>query len=92
MPPALNWYIGRADYARFMGRLFAMRGTAWPMVPTAANGQPAALAYLRGEEGTYHAHTLRVFTVTTAGINRNVVFQEPGLFALFGLPLSLDAQ
>lgn len=91
MPPALNWYVGRAAYGRFMARLFAMRGTAWRMLPTGANGQPAALAYLRGADGAYHAHTLQVFTVTTAGISYNVVFQEPDLFALFGLPLRLDA-
>lgn len=89
MPPALNWYAGRAAYASFMARLFAMRGGAWRMVPTSANGQPAALAYLRGEDGAYHAHTLQVFTATPAGISHNVVFQVPELFALFGLPLSL---
>ncbi len=41
--------------------------------------------------GAYHMHTLQVFTVTGSGISRNVVFQDPSLFSLFGLPPSLEA-
>ena len=91
MPPVPHWYAGRAAYARFMARLFAMRGTDWRMLPTAANRQPALAAYLRGQDGAYQAHSLQVFTVTAAGISHNVVFYDPGLFTLFGLPPSLDA-
>jgi RNA polymerase sigma-70 factor (ECF subfamily) len=91
MPPVLNRYVGREAYARFIARLFAMRGTDWRMRPTAANGQPAVAAYVRGEDGTYHVHTLQVFTVTGSGISRNVVFQDPSPFATFGLPSTLDA-
>jgi len=36
-------------------------------------------------------HTLQVFTVTGAGISRNVVFQDPRLFTLFGLSPRLEA-
>jgi RNA polymerase sigma-70 factor (TIGR02960 family) len=91
MPPVPNWYAGRETYARFMVRLFAMRGTDWRMLPTAANGQPALAAYVRGQDGAYQAHSLQVLTVTAAGISRNVVFYDPDLFTLFGLPPSLDA-
>jgi len=91
MPPVLSWYVGREAYARFIDRLFVMRGTDWRMLPTAANGQPAVAAYVRGQDGAYHAHSLQVFTVTRSGIARNVVFQEPDLFAIYGLPPSLDA-
>ena len=86
-----NWYLGREAYARFMARLFAMRGTGWRMLPTAANGQPALAAYVRDQDGAYQAHSLQVFSVTTAGISRNVVFYDPDLFTIFGLPPRLDA-
>jgi RNA polymerase sigma-70 factor, ECF subfamily len=42
MPPFLNWYTGRDDYARFIARVFTLRGTDWRMLPLGANGQPAA--------------------------------------------------
>ncbi len=86
MPPIPVWFRGRADYGRFMARVFDTRGTDWRMFPVAANGQPAAAAYCRGAHGAYDLHTLQVFTVTPAGIARNAVFQDSELFTVFGLP------
>jgi uncharacterized protein (TIGR02246 family) len=37
-----------------------------------------------GEAG-YHLHTLQVFDVTPAGVRHAVVFQDPRVFAVFGL-------
>lgn len=45
MPPVPLWYAGRADYGRFMARVFAMRPGGWRAVPLTANGQPALAAY-----------------------------------------------
>lgn len=84
MPPVPLWYVGRADYARFIGRVFAMRGADWRMIRTGANRQPAVAAYCR-QGDAYHIHTLQVFTVTPAGIRQTVVFPDPGVFAVFGL-------
>ena len=89
MPPMLNWYAGREAYGRFIARVFAMRGPDWRMVPLGANGQPAVAAYARGADGGYHLHTLQVFTVTGSGISHNVVFQDPDVFAIFGLPATV---
>jgi RNA polymerase sigma-70 factor (ECF subfamily) len=89
MPPVPLWYRGRRDYGRFMTGLFARRGTAWRSLRTTANRQPAAAAY-RLSEGVYRLHTLQVFTVTPAGIARNVVFQDARVFAAFDLPEFLD--
>jgi RNA polymerase sigma-70 factor (ECF subfamily) len=61
------------------------------MLPAAANGQPAVAAYVRSADGGYHLHTLQVLTVTGAGVSRNVVFADPGVFATFGLAPRLDA-
>jgi RNA polymerase sigma-70 factor (ECF subfamily) len=90
MPPVPMWVLGRVNYGRFIERVFAMRGTAWRMFPTSANAQPAVVAYCRDHTGTYRLHTLQVFTVTTAGISHDVVFQHPEVFAAFGLATTID--
>jgi hypothetical protein len=77
------------DVARMLGTT-AVAGLGspgeWRMVPTAANGQPAAAAYQRGADGTYRAFGIVVLTAATTGIARIVVFGDPGLFGRFGLP------
>src|SRR5690349_20484846 len=71
MPPVAIWYAGRENYGRFMARVWAMRGTDWRMALTAANGQPAVVAYVGAGSGEYLLHSLQVLTVTRAGIARN---------------------
>jgi RNA polymerase sigma-70 factor (ECF subfamily) len=90
MPPAPLWYAGRDAYGAFIERVYAMRGPAWRLVPTAANGQPAVGAYAAGDDGRYHAHSLQVFSVAKAGITRNVTFFDQSLFGYFGLPSDLE--
>ena len=85
MPPVPLWYAGRTAYGRFIVRVYAMRGTGWRMIPTAANGQPALAAYCPDNAGARRLHTLQVLTVTPAGIAHNVVFQDPDVFAAFEL-------
>ncbi|GAA3086142.1 RNA polymerase sigma-70 factor (ECF subfamily) [Kribbella aluminosa] len=87
MPPAPLWYVGREAYGEFMARVYTIRGPAWRMLPTVANDQPAIGAYVRGDDGLFHAHSLQVFTVAKAGITHNVVFFDQELFEYFGLPL-----
>jgi RNA polymerase sigma-70 factor (ECF subfamily) len=91
MPPVPLWFAGRTHYGEFIERVFRLRGRQWRMVSTSANGQPAVGAYCRNEDGRYDAHTLQVFSVTATGISRNVVFQDPRLFELFELPLSMES-
>ncbi|MFF4214505.1 sigma-70 family RNA polymerase sigma factor [Streptomyces sp. NPDC001796] len=91
MPPMLNWFVGRENYARFMDWLFTKAGTSWQLLPVGANGHPAFAAYRRGPSGAYELHTLQVFTVTSSGISRNSVFQDADVFAAFGLAGKLDA-
>jgi len=90
MPPVPLWCAGRADYGRFIARVFAMRGGGWRMIPTSANGQPALAAYCPDETGALRLHTLQVLTVTTLGIAHNVVFQDQRVFADFDLARSMD--
>jgi RNA polymerase sigma-70 factor (ECF subfamily) len=55
------------------------------MIPTAANGQPAAAAYLRGADGVYRAYAIVVLTVAADGIVKIVVFGDTALFTVFGM-------
>jgi RNA polymerase sigma-70 factor (ECF subfamily) len=88
MPPFVNWYTGPSDYAHFIERVYAVRGTDWQMLPIAANGQPAIAAYVL-DGAAYRLHTVQVFTVTNAGISHNVCFSDPEVFTLFGLAPTL---
>jgi RNA polymerase sigma-70 factor (ECF subfamily) len=89
MPPFRNWYVGRDAYAGFMTRVFVTRGTSWRNVPTAANGQAALAAYVRGADGAFHRHTLQVLTFDGPLISRNAVFQDAAVLTAFGMPETL---
>ncbi|MFI0350563.1 sigma-70 family RNA polymerase sigma factor [Actinomadura sp. 9N407] len=90
MPPMLNWFSGRGNYGLFMEWVFGVAGEDWLLREVAANGgQPGFAAYRRAGDG-YDLHTLQIFTVTGEGISRNSVFQDPGVFATFGLAVRLD--
>jgi len=82
---SLTWFSGRDTCIRYVTQFFGAPGD-WLMTATAANGQPAAAAYLRGADGVHRAFGLAVLTVTTAGIARIVVFGDPGLVTRFGFP------
>jgi RNA polymerase sigma-70 factor (ECF subfamily) len=84
LPPSAVWFAGGEAIAGAVAGLGSPGD--WRMVPVAANGQPAAAAYLRGSDGCYQAYGIVVLTVTTTGIAGIVVFADPGLFPLFGLP------
>ena len=91
MPPLLTWFAGRTTVTSFMAsRVFARFG-GFRMVPVMANGQPAFAAYTRADDGSYHAHEVLVPTVTKTGIARIVVFLNPELVTLFGLPDEFDS-
>jgi RNA polymerase sigma-70 factor, ECF subfamily len=82
-----TWFAGRTLCLPYLaGGVLGLPG-AWRMMAIAANGQPAAAAYHRDEDGVLRAFGIAVLDVTAAGIARIVVFGEPGLVTLFGLPL-----
>jgi RNA polymerase sigma-70 factor (ECF subfamily) len=92
MPPMLNWFSGRGNYGLFMEWVFGAAGKDWLLKEVAANGgQPGFAAYQRAGDG-YDLHTVQIFTVTGEGIARNSVFQDPKVYAAFGLAARLDVQ
>jgi RNA polymerase sigma-70 factor (ECF subfamily) len=88
MPPVPLWYRGSGDFGSFMRRVFDLRGTDWQVRQVSANGQPALAAYAAAD-GHRVAHSLQVLTVTGGRVARNVVFADPGLFEVFGLPATI---
>jgi RNA polymerase sigma-70 factor (ECF subfamily) len=88
MPPIPTWFTGqRAVIGFFATRV--LRRDRWRMVPTRANGQPAAVAYKRARDGRYEAHGVEVLTLTGARIARITAFHDPSLVPTFGLSLAL---
>jgi RNA polymerase sigma-70 factor (ECF subfamily) len=86
MPPLPGWFRGRDAVARFLGTKVIRGMGGFAMVPIAANGQPALAGYQRDQDGVYHAHAIQVLTVSPSKLARIVSFNDPGLFAMFGLP------
>jgi len=86
MVGARTWFAGRATCLPYLAGVVGVQGD-WRMVAIAANGQPAAAPYRRDDDGVLRAFGIAVLDVTATGIARVVVFGDPGLVTLFGLPL-----
>jgi RNA polymerase sigma-70 factor (ECF subfamily) len=91
MPPLLTWFAGRQAVARVAAAHLLTGPGRLRLVPVMANGQAAFAVYRRERDEPYHAHAVLVPTVTTTGIVRIIAFQNPGLFASFGLPREAGA-
>ncbi|HEX9498348.1 MAG TPA: RNA polymerase subunit sigma-70 [Mycobacterium sp.] len=81
-----TWFAGRATCLPYLAGVVGVPGD-WRMVAIAANGQPAAAAYRRDEDGVLRAFGIAALDATVSGIARIAVFGDPGLVTLFGLPL-----
>jgi RNA polymerase sigma-70 factor, ECF subfamily len=55
----------------------------WRLVPTRANGQPAAVGYIRGSDGAYTPYGIVLVTATAAGIAGIHSFGDPELVERF---------
>jgi RNA polymerase sigma-70 factor (ECF subfamily) len=93
MPPFLFWFDGRDALASAFARYIDPRNPEYPgnlrLVPTAANRQPAAAAYLRSAgDSTYRLIGLNVLDVDDGFIAGIISFGEP-LLRRFGLPPTL---
>jgi RNA polymerase sigma-70 factor, ECF subfamily len=87
--PWRTWFAGNSTCLPFLrAQVLGSPGT-WRMLPTGANGQPAAASYYRDDEGRYQAYGILVLTVTAGRISRVVVFGDPALVPMFGFPPAL---
>ncbi|WP_329474652.1 sigma-70 family RNA polymerase sigma factor [Kribbella sp. NBC_01484] len=87
MPPIPTWFSGRGDVLRLLDAKMRSGPDRRILVETSANGQPAFALYIRGDDALYHAHSVKVLTLTKAGISAVLSFHQPALFPAFGLPI-----
>jgi RNA polymerase sigma-70 factor (ECF subfamily) len=95
MPPYPMWFLGReavvaALAAGWDPRLPEYVGR-FRLVPTRANRQPAAAAYVRrGDDPAYRAFAIGVLRIDGGRIAEITAFHEPELFPAFALPMALS--
>ena len=91
MPPDLARFDGLESVAGFFRDLLGDENPGeWRLVPTRANGQPAAANYLRQWDGTtFDAATIDVLLIEHGRIVEITTF-FPDAFPSFGLPLVLE--
>lgn len=99
MPPSPTWYCGKDGIRLFLQTLvfgpdgcYSAPGSARVLL-TGANGQPALAVYRwNADDGVYRPFAIKVVALEGSTIASVVSFTETRLFALFGLPLSLEAK
>lgn len=82
MPPNPTWFTGRHAVLGFFTNRVLHRDF-FRLVPTSANGQPAAVTYERAADGRYVPHGIQVLTLIGDRIARITAFNDPGLVAAF---------
>ena len=82
--PLRTWFAGRNTCVPFLRDHLLGSPGDWRMLATSANGQPAAAAYTRDQDGNYQPYGICVLTVTDTGIRRISSFGDPGLVTVFG--------
>ena len=79
-------FTGRELIGGFLRARVLTEPGRFQMIPTAANGQPTLAAYLRDHNGVYRARSICVLTIAASRVARVTSFNDPDLFATFGLP------
>ena len=87
--PLRTWFAGCATCVPFLGTQILGAPGDWRMLPTRANGQPAAVGYRRGRDGVHRAYGVVVLSVRVAGIDGVISFGDPALVPAFGFPPAL---
>ena len=92
MPPRAVWFEGRDAVVDEFRRGWSRDRTGdWRLVPTRANRQPAAAAYLRAwGDSTYRRFGFVVLGLSDAAISEITVFACPELFPAAGLASTLS--
>ena len=91
MPPFDGWYqTPQAIAALIQTHCPAEKAGDMRLLPTTANGQPAAGLYMRNKEtGLHEAFQFHVIDVGRDGVSHVVAFGDTELFDKFGLPETL---
>ena len=86
--PLRTWFAGLGTCLPFLSAQVLGSPGDWRMIPTRANGQPAAVAYWRGPGGgdSRQPYGVVMLTAAAGGIARIYSFGDPGLVSRFGFP------
>jgi RNA polymerase sigma-70 factor (TIGR02960 family) len=87
--PFRDWQAGRAACIHVVDTYVMGTPGDWRMIGTTANGQPAAVVYHRGPDGTLRADGVVVLTATATGVSHVIKFHDPALVGTFGFPDAL---
>jgi RNA polymerase sigma-70 factor (TIGR02960 family) len=81
--PFRDWQAGRSMCIHVLDTFVLGTPGDWRMIPTTANGQPAAVVYRRDAAGVHRADGVVVLAATATGVSRVVKFHDPALVAMF---------
>jgi RNA polymerase sigma-70 factor (ECF subfamily) len=81
--PLRTWFAGRSTCVPFLRDHVLGAPGDWRMLATSANGQPAAVAYTRDQQGDHQPYGVVVLTVSGDGISRISSFADPSLVTVF---------
>jgi RNA polymerase sigma-70 factor (ECF subfamily) len=84
--PLRTWFAGLATCVPFLSAQVLGSPGDWRMIPTRANGQPAAVAYWRAGGAERRPYGVVVLTPAAGGIAAIRSFGDPGLVSRFGCP------
>ncbi|WP_327146136.1 sigma-70 family RNA polymerase sigma factor [Nocardia sp. NBC_01327] len=88
--PFRDWQAGRTMCIHVLDEYVLGDPGDWRMLPTSANGQPAAVVYHRDPDGRLQAYGVVVLETTATGVTRAVAFHHPELITTtFGFPDTL---
>ena len=90
MPPIPTWFAGREAVIRFLAANVFVEREPFRMLPITANGGPAVAAYTRDADGVFRAHAIQILAFRGSGVSRITSFNDPALFASFGLSERLN--
>ena len=91
MPPFDGWYQSPQAIRTLIHTQCPAEGPGdMRLIPTTANGQPAAGLYMRNKQtGVHEAFQFHVIDVRADAVSHVVAFGDSALFEKFGLPASL---
>jgi RNA polymerase sigma-70 factor (ECF subfamily) len=90
MPPYAMWLRGASEYGVWLhGNGSGCRGSR--LVPIEANGAPAFAQWRPSPDGGFDAWSIHVVRLVGDRVAEMDFFVDPTLFALFDLPVHLDA-
>ncbi|MEV6627079.1 RNA polymerase subunit sigma-70 [Amycolatopsis sp. NPDC051106] len=84
--PFRDWQSGRAMCVHVLDAFVLGTPGDWRMIPTTANGHPAAVVYHRDSDGALRADGVVVLAATATGVRHVTKFHDPALAAMFGFP------